>query len=57
MADTSDPIVEFREDHRKVLSKWYAQQKQGELGKYFAQSRAEGVPLLRHANTIRKGQY
>ena len=57
MADKLDPIVEFREDHRKVSSRWYAQQKLDELGERFAQSRAVGVPLLRRTDTIRKGQH
>ncbi len=48
-----DPIVEFREEHRKVqFSRW----KLDELGKHFAQSCAEGVSLLRWADTIWKGQ-
>ncbi len=38
-----DPIVEFREEHRKVqFSRW----KLDELGKHFAQSCAEGCPFF-----------
>ena len=58
-----DPIVEFREDHRKVrdglniLAERFSTEKLDKLGEHFAQSRAEGVPLLRWENTIRKGQH
>ena len=57
-----DPIIEFREDHRKVrdnlldLIERFSPEKLDELGERFTQSRAAGVPLLRWADTIRKGQ-
>ena len=57
-----DPIIEFREDHRKVRDGLLdlasaAGQKLDELSERYAQSRAEGVPLLRWADTIRKGEH
>ena len=59
MSDKLDPIVEFREDHRKVrdslldLAERFSPGKLDKLGKRFAHSRTAGVPLLRWANTIR----
>ncbi len=43
-------------DGLNILVERFSQQKLDELGEAFAQSRAKGVPLLRWADTIRKGQ-
>ncbi len=43
-------------DGLNILAERFSQQKLDELGKALAQSRSEGVPLLRWADTIRKGQ-
>ncbi len=44
-------------DGLNILAERFSQEKLDELGKHFAQSRAEGVPLLRWSDTIRKGQH
>ncbi len=44
-------------DGLNILAERFSQEKLDELGEHFAQSRAEGVPLLRWAETIRKGQH
>lgn len=41
-------------DGLNILAERFSQQKLDELGQRFAQSRSEGVPLLRWADTIRK---
>ncbi len=43
-------------DGLNILAERFSPQKLDDLGTHFAQSRAEGVPLLRWADTIRKGQ-
>ncbi len=43
-------------DGLNILAERFSQEKLDELGERFAQSRSEGVPLLRWADTIRKGQ-
>lgn len=42
-------------DGLNILAERFSQEKLDDLGERFAQSRAAGVPLLRWANTIRKG--
>ena len=42
-------------DGLNILAERFSQEKLDELGERFAQSRAAGVPLLRWADTIRKG--
>ncbi|MDP6576666.1 MAG: hemerythrin domain-containing protein [Dehalococcoidales bacterium] len=42
-------------DGLNILAERLSQQKLDELSEHFAQSRAQGVPLLRWADTIRKG--
>ncbi len=43
-------------DGLNILAERFSQEKLDKLGEAFAQSRAAGVPLLRWADTIRKGQ-
>ncbi len=43
-------------DGLNILAERFSQEKLDELGEAFAQSRAAGVPLLRWADTIRKGK-
>ncbi len=40
-------------DGLNILTERFSQQKLDELAEHYAQSRAEGVPLLRRAETIR----
>ncbi len=42
-------------DGLNILAERFSQEKLDELGERFAQSRAVGVPMLRWADTIRKG--
>jgi hypothetical protein len=43
-------------DGLNILAERFSQEKLDQLGERFAQSRSQGVPLLRWADTIRKGQ-
>ena len=44
-------------DGLNILTERFSQEKLVELGDHFAQSRSAGVPLLRWADTIRRGQH
>ena len=44
-------------DGLNILAERFSPEKLDELGERFAQARAQGVPLLRWADTIRKGKH